>query len=112
MKKSALIVVFAWLLWSRIENPPSETPSWMPVNTFGTEAACKEAAVKTADSVVNSQKDLSSRLALIRPQKQRNVILAYFNDRRVGTTIYSCAEFDPATPRLELPSNSTIPSYQ
>lgn len=111
MRKMALVGVIIWLLWSRTDNPPNHTPSWMPLRTFGTETACNEAAIKAADSVVNSQ-DWSSGLALLRPINQKNVILAYFNGHWLGVTVYTCAEADRASRKLDPPSNTAIPSYQ
>lgn len=111
MNKSAHILVVFWLLWSRVQNPKSENPSWMPLNTFEAETACRDAAVKATDTLANLQRNYSSELTPIRPMKQRNVVLTYFKESLVSTTIYSCVEHDPTAQSIKFPHKNAFPSY-
>src|SRR4051794_26068361 len=104
MRKTLLAVAGAWLLWARVQNPPSEPASWMPLNEFTNEKDCNNASVKAVTTIRNARRD-SQGLALIAPTEEQNVLLAYFNNRLVGTIVYSCVQFDPASATLALPTS-------
>jgi hypothetical protein len=64
MTKSAIVLTSAFVLWSRVHNPPETTGGWTPLQQFESKAECLEMAAKTVNDAVDQPRQLGNLAVL------------------------------------------------
>jgi hypothetical protein len=103
MKRIALLLSAAWIMWNHTANPASSQETWTPLSQFKTRSDCVEAAKGTVKRHVSTPRTVEgSKLIASKDQPQK--LLVYMGNDLVSAITYECAPANK-NPRLFSPSS-------
>ena len=105
MKRTALHLIVAWILWNHTTNPDSSQETWTPLSQFKTRSNCVEAARGIVKRHISTRRSIEGS-ALISPSHQPEKLLVYMGDNLVSAISYECA---PSTQNPSVASHSPEP---
>ena len=93
VRRTALLLSVAWILWNHTTNPASSQETWTPLSQFKSRSDCVEAAKGTVQRHASTPRTIEgSRLVSSKQQPQK--LLVYLGDDAVSVISYEC---NPAT---------------
>ena len=102
VKRAALLLTAAWILWNHTVNPDSSQETWTPLSQFKTKPGCVEAAQGIVKKHISTPRTLEGS-TLVSPNHQPQKLLVYMGDNIVAAISYECA-LSTQNPRLVTPA--------
>jgi hypothetical protein len=93
VRRSALLLSAAWILWNHTTNPASSQETWTPLSQFKSRPDCVEAARGTVQRHASTPRTIEGS-RLVSPKQQPQKLLVYLGDDAVSIISYEC---NPAT---------------
>jgi len=93
VRRSALLLGAAWILWNHTTNPASSQETWTPLSQFKTRSDCVEAARGTVQRHASTPRTIEGS-RLVSPKQQPQKLVVYVGDDAVSVISYEC---NPAT---------------
>jgi hypothetical protein len=93
VRRSALLLSVAWILWNHTTNPASSQETWTPLSQFKSKSDCVEAARGTVQRHASTPRTIEGS-RLVSPKQQPQKLLVYLGDDAVSVITYEC---NPAT---------------
>ena len=93
VRRSALLLSAAWILWNHTTNPVSSQETWTPLSQFKTRSDCVEAARGTVQRHASTPRTIEGS-RLVSPKQQPQKLVVYLGVDAVSVISYEC---NPAT---------------
>ena len=93
VRRSALLLSVAWILWNHTVNPASSQETWTPLSQFKSRSDCVAAARGTVQRHASTPRTIEGS-RLVSPKQQPQKLLVYLGDDAVSVISYEC---NPAT---------------
>jgi hypothetical protein len=93
VRRAAVLLSAAWILWNHTTNPASSQETWTPLSQFKTRSDCVEAARSTVKRHASTPRTIEGS-RLVSPKQQPQKLLVYLGDDTVSVISYEC---NPAT---------------